>query len=159
MGLTTPNQTNKYSQGRYELIYPDKYIGNINWIIFRSSWEYKFCRWLDLTKEVKKWGSEIIYIPYYDDRGKEHKYYPDFYLEIEKMDMEFKWLVEIKPKKQTEPPKKPLNETKKSINNYKKAIETYKINVLKWKAAIQYCEIRGIEFKLLTEDVIFSKFN
>jgi hypothetical protein len=157
MGLTTPNQPNKYKQGRYELINPDKYVGNKNWIVYRSGWEFMFCRWADLTKEVKKWGSEIIAIPYFDSLGKEHKYYPDFYIELEKEGIEFKWVIEIKPKKETAPPKKPLKENKRSIANYNKAIETYQTNIFKWKAAVNYCNSRNMEFKILTEDIIFSK--
>ena len=52
-----PNQTSKYTQGYYELINESKYISNPNQIIYRSSLELKFCKFLDDSKkEEKMWN-------------------------------------------------------------------------------------------------------
>lgn len=56
-------------------------------VIYRSSYELKFIEYLEnavKTGKVIKWGSEITAIPYYDFKGKKHRYFPDFYVEIYK---------------------------------------------------------------------------
>src|SRR5574344_1076276 len=52
----------KTKQGYYVPQNPEKVIGGN--IIYRSSWEEKFCRWCDLNKNVLRWGVEVIQIPY-----------------------------------------------------------------------------------------------
>ena len=39
---------------------PSKYKGNINEIVYRSSWEKKMMIYCDTTKSVVEWGSEEI---------------------------------------------------------------------------------------------------
>lgn len=54
-------------------------------VIYRSSYELKFIEYLENAVKigkVKRWGSEITTIPYYDFKGKKHRYFPDFYVEI-----------------------------------------------------------------------------
>ena len=51
-------------KSRYYPEFPNKYKGNINNIICRSSWERKMCRWCDLNENVLQWGSEEFSIPY-----------------------------------------------------------------------------------------------
>ena len=54
-------------------------------VIYRSSYELKFIEYLENSVKmgkVIKWGSEITAIPYYDFKGKKHRYFPDFYVEI-----------------------------------------------------------------------------
>jgi len=61
---------------------PTKYIGKYP-ISIKSTWEKKFCRWLDANPSVIKWSSENIYIQYYDPiQKKNRRYYPDFYMEV-----------------------------------------------------------------------------
>lgn len=153
------NKQEKYSQGLYKPKNPDKYIGDPTQIYYRSSWEYRFSAWADNTNEIKRWGSEIITIPYVGIDKMQHNYYPDYYVEIEKDGQLHKWVIEIKPKKETVPPKKPLNETKKKMKQYKYEAETFLTNYKKWKSAQTYCRNRGMEFKIITEDVIFDKGN
>ena len=43
---------------------PSKYKGNINEIVYRSSWEKKMMIYCDTTKSVVEWGSEELVIPY-----------------------------------------------------------------------------------------------
>ena len=124
----------KYKQGFYHLQNPSKYIGNVSKIIFRSSWEYAFCTYLDLNEKIIKWGMEMPIITYSDLRGKIHRYYPDCYYEISKggdVNNFSRVIVEIKPSTELIPPKKPINESGKSLENYEYAVRTYTKNILK----------------------------
>ena len=47
----------KFKQGYYTPLHPEKYKTNRNQIIWRSSWELKLMKWLDLTPEVIEWDS------------------------------------------------------------------------------------------------------
>jgi hypothetical protein len=113
------------------------------------------CRFLDDNINIVRWGSEELHIPYYSpvDR-KNHKYWPDFIVEKKDETGEVKTLViEVKPKRQTQPPKQPKKKTKNFINE----CMTYETNIAKWKAAKTYCESKGWDFIIVTELDIFSK--
>ena len=70
-------------KSRYLPENPKKYIGNPNNIICRSSWERRFCNWCDKNENILEWGSEELYIPYYDPvKRKVRKYYPDFFVKV-----------------------------------------------------------------------------
>ena len=145
----------KYKQGFYHLQNPNKYIGNPTKIIFRSSWEYAFCTFLDMNEKILRWSCEQPVITYQDLRNKVHRYFPDFYYEILKNDdpHDFKKvIVELKPKSELYPPKRPLNETAKSLENYEYAVRTHVKNKLKWNAAIDYAGKNGAEFIIITVD-------
>ena len=60
-----PKKGGQYKQGYYEPIYPQKYKTNSKQIIYRSSWEFKLCKWFDLTPEVIEWASEPVSIKYF----------------------------------------------------------------------------------------------
>ena len=131
-------------QGKYRPSYPKKYIGDPSNIIYRSSWEYKFMKWCDYTTSVQEWGSEEIIIPYISPvDGKRHRYFPDFYVKIQNR----KYLVEVKPFKQTLEPKTQKRNTKRYINE----VVTYHVNKAKWKAATEFCKDHSWEFMLITE--------
>ncbi len=131
-------------QGKYRPTYSGKYKGDPNNIIYRSSWEYKFMKWCDITSSVQEWGSEEIIIPYISPvDGKRHRYFPDFYVKIENR----KYLVEVKPFRQTLEPKTQKRNTKRYINE----VVTYHINKAKWKAATEFCKDNSWEFMLITE--------
>tara|TARA_X000001382_G_scaffold128396_2_gene117992 strand:+ start:1556 stop:2020 length:465 start_codon:yes stop_codon:yes gene_type:complete len=137
---------------RYTIKNPTKYIGDPTNIICRSLWERRVCKYLDENKSVSRWGSEELAIPYYSpvDR-KMHRYFPDFIAEIMNKNGSVKtYIVEVKPKKQTEPPKKP----KRKRKSYIQESLTYIVNTEKWKAAEEYCKKNGWEFIILTEDDI-----
>tara|TARA_R110002124_G_scaffold84503_6_gene219953 strand:+ start:345 stop:779 length:435 start_codon:yes stop_codon:yes gene_type:complete len=137
---------------RYTIKNPTKYIGDPTNIICRSLWERRVCKYLDENKSVSRWGSEELAIPYYSpvDR-KMHRYFPDFIAEIMNKNGTVKtYVVEVKPKKQTEPPKKP----KRKRKSYIQESLTYIVNTEKWKAAEKYCKKNGWEFIILTEDDI-----
>ena len=59
-----------------------------------------------------------------------------------------KYLIEIKPKKQTIKPKVPKRQTK----GYLYEVYEYAKNQAKWESAREWCLDRGYEFKVLTED-------
>jgi len=56
----------KYHQGIFNPKNPNKYKGNPNNIVYRSSWELKFMRYCDLNEKILEWGSEEFFIPYLD---------------------------------------------------------------------------------------------
>ena len=131
-------------QGKYRPSFPGKYKGDFANVIYRSSWEYKFMKWCDITTSVQEWGSEEIIIPYVSPfDGRRHRYFPDFYVKINNK----KYLVEVKPYKQTKEPKNQKRHTKRYINE----VVTYAVNQAKWKAATEFCMDNGWEFMLITE--------
>ena len=137
----------------YKPSHPEKYLGNSNNIICRSSWERQFCRYCDTNPNVVKWASEELAIRYISPvDGRPHRYYPDFLIEVkEKSGKLKKYVIEIKPKKQTQPPVKKKRVTKGFILEAK----TYAVNQAKWKAAVEFCNDNLIEFKIITEDELY----
>tara|TARA_B100000029_G_scaffold516642_1_gene632105 strand:+ start:3731 stop:4153 length:423 start_codon:yes stop_codon:yes gene_type:complete len=134
----------RYKQGKYIPRLPKKYKGDYRNIVYRSSWEYKFMQWCDNTSSVVEWGSEEIAIPYISPvDGKRHKYYPDFYVKVGNK----KYMVEVKPTRQTKEPKT----QKKITKRYVTEVVTYSVNKAKWKAAKEFCKDYGWEFMLITE--------
>jgi hypothetical protein len=105
---------------------------------------------LDLNENILEWSSEEIALPYkspLDDRI--HKYYPDFYVKERLSDGTIKkYIVEIKPKKQTVEPKIKQRRTKQYIYE----VTEWAKNQAKWKAATEFCEDRQWQFKIVTED-------
>lgn len=148
-----PNMPGKYQQGYYQLQNPDKYIGNPAEIVFRSSYERRFCFYCDLNPRIKKWGSEVSSVPYQDPEGKVRQYHIDFYMELDvgNSDMYKKLLVEVKPLHETAAPQKPGKLTPKQMQNYTYALKMYQKNLCKWTAAKQYAIDRGMEFIIVTE--------
>ena len=108
------NRENKFLQGVFSPKNPKKYRGDPTKIMYRSSWERKFMDYCDLKESIVEWSSESTIIPYhYDLDGKTHRYFIDFKIVVrEKNDILQTYLVEIKPKKQTQPPKQPKRKTK-----------------------------------------------
>jgi hypothetical protein len=129
---------------------PSKYIGDYKNIVYRSSWECKVMDWLDRNPDVIAWGSEELTVPYKSPvDGRFHRYFPDFLIKLRTRDNKLKTLmIEVKPKKQTQPPTQQKRKTKQYINE----VTTWGVNQAKWKAANEYCLDRGWEFKILTED-------
>ena len=126
-----------------------KYRGDPRNIIYRSSWELKFMKYCDSRPNVLEWASEECVIPYRSPiDNKIHRYFVDFYAKIQEADGTItKYLIEIKPSKQTVPPKKPQTQTKSYIYE----VTEYVKNQAKWKAAKEFCDDRMWKFKILTE--------
>jgi hypothetical protein len=139
----------KYIQGYFRPIHPEKYIGNPQNIVYRSSWELRFMKWCDESTNVIQYGSEEFFIPYRSPvDNKTHRYFPDFLIKIQEQSGEIKtYLIEIKPQRQTVQPKTPKRKTK----NWLYEMKTYSVNQAKWTAAEEWCRSRGIEFKIVTE--------
>ena len=148
---------NKYTQGVYNPVNVNKYIGDPTNIKFRSSWEYAFCKYLDLNEKILKWSCEQPIITYQDLRNKVHRYYPDFYYELMIGDDPNNYsrvIVEVKPSKELYPPNKPKNQTGKALENYEYAVRTHIKNKLKWNAAEEFAKSRGMQFVIITEDIL-----
>lgn len=124
-------------------------MGDVNNIIYRSSWELRFLQWCDRNDNILEYGSEEFFIPYYDPTTKKvRRYFPDAYVKIKEASGNIKkYVIEIKPERQTRPPIAGKKKTKTLINE----AMTYEKNVAKWKAAKEWCEDRRIEFKIITE--------
>jgi hypothetical protein len=137
-----------YHQGIFAPEHPEKYAGNVNNIVFRSSWERKFMLWADKHPDVIKWGSEEIIIPYISPVDfRQHRYFTDFVVKVRAKDGSTKnYLIEVKPHAQTIPPVK-----RKKTNKYINELATYAVNQAKWKAATEFCRTRNAEFLVLTE--------
>lgn len=133
--------------------HPEKYMGDAENIIIRSSWELRAFEFCDSNPNVLKWSSEEIVIPYmkpFPGGYKPAKYFPDLYVEYIKKSGEIKKeLIEVKPKKFTRA-SRARNPTTKMFEN-----ATYVVNMAKFHAATKWCETRGIQFRVTTEESLF----
>ena len=143
-------------KGRYTPKNPKKYKGDYHNIIYRSSWERKFMVYCDNSDNILEWGSEEIIIPYLSPwDGKLHRYFPDFYIKVKQAKGNIKkFIIEVKPKKQTKPPKPVSRKTKRWLNE----VKTYSINEAKWKHAKEWCSNNDMEFKILTEEELGIRY-
>jgi hypothetical protein len=139
---------NRFQKSLYVVKNKQKYVGRKS-PICRSSWERTFCLFLDNHPSVLQWASEAIRIPYRDPlTGKLKGYFPDFFMVyIDADGTKHAEVVEIKPSTQTGQKK-----TKSAVNN----AQIIK-NHAKWHAALQYCEMNGLQFRLITEGELFKK--
>jgi hypothetical protein len=152
----TTNTSSNYSQGQYNVINKEKYMG-LSLPVYRSSWEKRLMYFLDTNNKVKKWGSENVKIPYTFSLDKRsHNYYTDFYAEIEDNNGNIqKYILEIKPSSSLVPPVKPKNQTGKAMKNYLYQLTEYMKNKSKWSAAKLFCENHNMKFQVITEKQIF----
>ena len=136
--------------GKYQPRNPKKYVGDPSRIHYRSLWERKFMVYCDSNESIIEWGSEEVIIPYISPwDNKVHRYFPDFYIKVKQSDGNLKkFIIEIKPKKQTKPPKPVTRKTKKWL----KEVKTWGINEAKWKYATKWCENNNMKFQILNED-------
>ena len=136
-------------KGKYYPSYPRKYKGDPTNIIYRSLWERKFMVYCDKNDSILEWASEEISIPYrspVDNRV--HRYFPDFYMKVKERGGKIKrYVIEVKPAKQTKPPVKPKRQTK----GYIREAYEYAKNQAKWKMAKEFCADRQWVFKVVTE--------
>ena len=136
-------------KGKYKVRAPYKYKGDPTKVVYRSLWERKFMTYCDTNINIIEWGSEEMYVWYrspIDNRP--HRYFPDFYIKARESNGQIKkYIIEVKPQRQTAPPAKPKRQTK----GYLREAFEYARNQAKWKAANEWCVDRGFEFKILTE--------
>ena len=139
---------------------PKKYVGNASNIICRSNWERVFCERCDTNDNIVTWASEEFSIPYVSPLdNKRHRYYPDFLIKVKEPDGKFKkYVIEIKPRKQTVKPKMKTDSRKRPrmTNSYAKELNNYAVNVAKWNAAIEFCKDNSLEFQIITEDNLYG---
>ena len=136
-------------KGKYKVRAPYKYKGNPTKVVYRSSWELKFMNYCDTNINILEWGSEEMYVWYKSPvDNKPHRYFPDFYIKARESNGQIKkYIIEVKPQRQTKPPAKPKRQTR----GYLREAYEYAKNQAKWKAANEWCLDRGFEFKVLTE--------
>ena len=135
--------------GRFIPKNPQKYVGNPNRIMFRSSWELAFFKWLDQTEAVLRWGSEELHIPYvHPFDGRVHRYFPDIVvLYKDKSNQLVKEIIEIKPHKESVASSRMSEEDKRR----------FVINQAKWQAAEKFAISNGAKFRVLTEKSMFKQ--
>lgn len=104
--------------------------------------------WCDSSPSVIYYASEEFQIPYVSPAdGRIHRYFVDFLIKVKDKEGILKtYAVEIKPYSQTQIPKK-----KKITKRYLVEAMTYAVNQAKWKAAVEFFDKKGIEFKIITE--------
>jgi hypothetical protein len=141
-------------KGKYQPSFPKKYKGDPTNIVYRSLWERTFMKYCDTNENILEWFSEEIAVPYFDPTtSKIRRYFPDFYIKVKESNGQIKkYIIEIKPKKQTLEPQIQKRRTK----GYIYEVYEYAKNQAKWKAAEEWCADRGYEFKVLTEDNLFG---
>jgi len=134
---------------------PSKYKGDPSNIIYRSLWECRFMSHLDTHPDVLEWASEEFFIPYLSPiDNRIHRYFPDFWVKKKSKNGLIEIVVvEIKPKKQTQPPVAKTKITKGYLNE----VKAWGINTSKWKYAQKYCDDRNWKFQILTEDELGIK--
>jgi hypothetical protein len=126
----------------------NKYKGDSENVVYRSSWELRVMKWLDENPSVIWWASEELIIKYKSPIDQKiHRYFPDFIVRLkQKNGTESTVVIEIKPQKQTVKP-----EQKRKTKRYLQEAATYAINQEKWRAADLFCKEHGWQFKVLTE--------
>lgn len=126
---------------------PQKYNGDPNNIVYRSSWELRVMKYFDENPNVIWWASEELPIPYKSPIDqKVHRYFPDFIAKVKQAGKEATLVIEVKPLKQTQ---KPVQ--KRRTKKFLQEAMTYAINQEKWRAADLFCKEHGWQFKIITE--------
>jgi len=140
----------KWANGLYEMANPEKYAG-IKKPRYRSGWEHAFMRFCDNHPSVINWASESIQIPYRNPlTGKQSIYVPDFLIVYQdKGGKKRAELIEVKPESQTRLGAKTSKHDKLAIA----------INHAKWEAAAKWCKLKGLQFRIVTENDIFHQGN
>lgn len=170
-----PNQspTAKTAQGYYKVKNPEKYVGDHNLVIYRSSWEYSFCKYCDMSPSVKRWSSEPVKVPYYDRVSKLEEckklgldpnlpanwivknYNTDFWIELDKNGEKEKLFIEIKPEFKLKKPVPPLQDAPlKEIRKFNKAAKEFLINEAKYAAIKEWAERHNSKFYVFTEKTL-----
>ena len=138
----------KFAQGKFQLVNPQKYVGNKT-PTYRSSWEYVFMQFCDNNPSILQWASEAVHINYRNPlTGKNTIYVPDFLITYNDAGGgTHAEMVEVKPKKET------TLEGAKNVRDQAAAI----LNLAKWEAARAWCKAHGMTFRVVTEDMIFHQ--
>lgn len=167
--LNTPRKRSGqkfYHNGLYTVKNQLKYIGDPTKVMYRSMWELKFFQYADSNDAILRWSSEFIVIPYQQQDGSFHRYYPDIYIEkvnpndpniLDRFVIEIKPYVEIFPDFIAEngtimPPEQYLKKlTPTALESYEYRLTTYQKNLYKWTKARHWCTANGYQFLMLHE--------
>lgn len=142
-----------FKRGLYRPRVTKKYSG-VKLPEYRSSWELKFFEWCDSNPYVREWSAESLVVPYVSPiDNKVHKYYVDITLTLKEKRGLVKYVVEIKPYKQTQPPV--ASRTKKQ-QTFLHEQATYEVNKAKWAAAQKWANNNDYKFMIITERELFA---
>ncbi len=169
-----PNNS-KYHGGNYVPKNKEKVIklNSYGGVFYRSSWEKKIMVWLDMKEEIFQWGAECIEIPYqmtHFENGnieiKKHRYYPDFFYKMRNSQGVLREVVmEVKPMKEYKMVQD-LNEGKlsvpekgiKKLKSFEYDLKMAYKNKQKWETMIKWCDKKGYDFIIITEEHL-KRFN
>lgn len=180
-----PNKSGTKSEGGTSLTHqgymknlknPDKYVGDLQDIIYRSGWELAFAKWCDASKSVLKWSSEPTRIFYYNRIAKLDEckklgldpnnpknwavknYHVDFWIQIKREDdIIEKWFIEIKPKDKLKKPIPPKpNSSLKEQRRFNNLAKEYLINEAKFAAMNEFAKRNGAKFYIFHEDIMMK---
>lgn len=137
-----------YHQGKYTPKNPEKYVGDVSNIVYRSGWEKRAMIFFDNNPSILKWGSEEHQVPYVSPvDSRVHRYFPDFLVLLKNRDGQIRRvMVEVKPSAQCKAPT-----GSKKTKRFLTEVSTYLVNQAKWKAATEWCNSNGFEFMIITE--------
>lgn len=140
-------------KGKFKPRNINKYRGDVNNIIYRSSYELIVMIYLDKHPDVIAWASEEVIIQYQNPFDNSwHRYFVDFWVKFKNKEGKIQIkLLEIKPLKETV---EPVRSEKKSKKTLLYEYTTYAINQSKWAAARKFCAENGWDFQILTEKEI-----
>ena len=137
----------KYAQGKFVIKNPEKYVGRKT-PTYRSGWEFTFMQFCDNNPSILQWASEPFMIPYRNPfTGKNTIYVPDFFvMYMDKNQQKHAEIIEVKPKKEI------ALEAARNQRDRAAAV----LNMAKWTAARTWCNQQGLNFRIVTEENIFS---
>lgn len=167
--LNSKPNNKKYHQGNFIPVNKDKVykMNNQGGVFYRSSWEYKIMKWLDMNESIVIWGAECFEIPYEmthfeagDFKIKNHRYYPDFFYKMKMSDGSIKEVVaEVKPQKEYQIVldliqgrlSVPKDGNLKKLKSFEYELKLGQKNRDKWETMISWCNLKGYEFIIITE--------
>jgi hypothetical protein len=171
--LNSKPNNSKYHQGNFIPQNKEKVLklNTQGGIYYRSGLELKVMTFLDSSDRISKWGAECIAIPYqlthYESNGdinlKNHTYYPDFYYELSSSNGDIRKVVaEVKPMKEFNMVKMiqekkiniPEGSNLKKLKNLEYDVKMAQKNMKKWETMIKFCDKKGWEFIVITEEVL-----
>jgi len=141
----------QYYKGKYRVRNREKYVGDVDNVVYRSSWERAAIKWLDNNPNVQHFAVEEVVVPYICETDRRvHRYFLDLWFKTTDGKT---YIIEIKPKKETVPPKKPKRGSRR---RHLSESLTYVKNQSKWKAATEFAKDKGWHFEIWTEDTLKS---
>ena len=146
-----------YRQGTFKPQHPEKYKGSQP-IIFRSGMELKMFQICDSHQSIITWGSESVVVPYVSPvDNKLHRYFIDLVMAVKHNTGTIqKYIVEIKPYRQTLPPTK---SSKKKTSTILYETIQYAKNMSKWESAKEWAAKHGYKFLIVTENELKNLAN